>query len=128
MKILFLLLCICSASLAVGGFPQMDSTLPVDSTKITVVGCVNHPQAFSFDGAMTLKQAIEKAEGPLVKNSRVVVTRRLSSGRMDDIKFDVKNVLKGKTGDFPLQAGDIVFVSAKNHRSSSIPLKCRGLM
>jgi polysaccharide export outer membrane protein len=60
---------------------------------------------------MTVVQAVSNAGGftPLASKDDTVVTRRVQ-GKLERYRISVSEVTRGNAEDFPLRAGDIVFV------------------
>ncbi|MHB8094346.1 MAG: polysaccharide biosynthesis/export family protein [Candidatus Aminicenantales bacterium] len=89
--------------------------VPVDrEIRVFVMGRVNTPGAVTsrLSEGVTLFQAIADAGGLAegAKESAVLITRKDKTGKERKIKVNLKDVLKGKTPDIPLQEGDVVFV------------------
>ena len=90
-------------------------TVPVDKTvSIYVFGQVRNPGALQVrkSSLPTLTQAIAQAGGfsERAVKSKVKVRRKDSSGKDLEIVVNVKNILKGKVKDIPLQENDTVYV------------------
>jgi len=89
--------------------------VPVDrEIRVFVMGRVNAPGAVKskLSEGVTVFQAIADAGGLAegAKESAVLITRKDRTGKERKIKVNLKDVLKGKTPDIPLQEGDVVFV------------------
>lgn len=81
------------------------------SKRINVMGAVKEPGSFPITAGMTVVQAISLAGGltPLAAANETIVTRR-SGQKLQRFNVAVGKVTEGRQDDFPLQAGDIVFV------------------
>ncbi len=79
--------------------------------QIAVVGSVSKPGSFPIVRAMSLVEAISLAGGltPLASGNNTIVTRRVD-GQLKRFKIPVDSISEGRSEDFQLQAGDIVFV------------------
>lgn len=79
--------------------------------QIAVVGSVAKPGSFPIVRAMSLIEAISLAGGltPLASGNNTIVTRRVE-GQLKRFKIPVDSISEGRSEDFQLQAGDIVFV------------------
>jgi polysaccharide export outer membrane protein len=89
--------------------------VPVDrEIKVFVMGRVNKPGAVTakFSTGITISQAVADAGGFAegAKQSSVTVIRKGKGGREQKFKVNLKDILKGKKKDFPLQEGDVVHV------------------
>lgn len=82
-----------------------------NSKRISVLGAVAKPGTFPIVPGMTVVQAVSNAGGftPLASKDDTVVTRRVS-GKLERYRVPVSEVTRGNADDFPLRAGDIVFV------------------
>ncbi|QQR89130.1 MAG: polysaccharide export protein [Myxococcales bacterium] len=81
------------------------------SKRISVMGAVNKDGTFPITSGTTVVQAISLAGGftPLASRNDVVVTRQ-SGGVLKRYKVEVESITEGTEEDFPLQAGDIIYV------------------
>lgn len=81
------------------------------SRRISVLGAVTKPGTFPIVPGMTLVQGVSNAGGftPLASKDDTVVTRRVS-GKLERYRIQVSGITRGDAEDFPLRAGDIVFV------------------
>jgi protein involved in polysaccharide export with SLBB domain len=79
--------------------------------QIAVVGAVVKPGSFPIVREMTLIEAIGLAGGltALASGNNTIVTRRVE-GQLKRFKLPVDSIAEGRSEDFKLQAGDIVFV------------------
>ncbi len=88
--------------------------LPEETVAIYVIGAVRSPGALEVGKSEipTLYRAIAMAGGFTERASKsgVIVRRKDESGKERPIKVNVKDIIKGKKQDFPLQENDIVFV------------------
>jgi protein involved in polysaccharide export with SLBB domain len=104
-----------AAGLREGNFlvdPQV--SIMVEETKskrISVLGAVAKPGTFAIIPGMTVVHAVSNAGGftPLASKDDTVVTRRVD-GKLERHRVAVSDVTRGDAEDFPLRAGDIVFV------------------
>jgi protein involved in polysaccharide export with SLBB domain len=82
-----------------------------NSKRISVLGAVAKPGTFPIIPGMTVVQAVSNAGGftPLASKDDTVVTRR-RGGKLERHRIPVSEVTRGNADDFPLRAGDIVFV------------------
>jgi polysaccharide export outer membrane protein len=114
---------ISSAGLFVQGDPKLNVVLepgdvinvPVDKlVPIYVFGQVRNPGALQVRSSSlpTLTQAIAQAGGFTDRANRrkVRIRRKDASGKELEIAVNVRNILKGKVKDVPLQINDTVYV------------------
>jgi polysaccharide export outer membrane protein len=82
-----------------------------NSKRISVLGAVAKPGTFPIIPGMTVVQAVSNAGGftPLASKDDTVVTRRVN-GKLERYRISVSELTRGNADDFPLRAGDIVFV------------------
>jgi protein involved in polysaccharide export with SLBB domain len=82
-----------------------------NSKRISVIGAVARPGTLPITPGMTVVQAVSTAGGftPLASKDDTVVTRRVK-GKLERYRVAVSEVTRGDADDFPLHAGDIVFV------------------
>jgi protein involved in polysaccharide export with SLBB domain len=82
-----------------------------NSKRLSVLGAVARPGTFPIVPGMTVVQAVSNAGGftPLASKDDTVVTRRIN-GKLERYRILVSEVTRGNADDFPLRAGDIVFV------------------
>jgi polysaccharide export outer membrane protein len=85
--------------------------IETNSRRISVLGAVAKPGTFTIVPGMTVVQAVSSAGGftALASKDDTVVTRRVS-GKLERYRVAVSDVTRGAAEDFPLRAGDIVFV------------------
>ncbi len=81
------------------------------SKRISVVGAVANPGAFSLEPGMTVVQAISMAGGfsSLANRDGTVVTRRVGDETVR-YRVPVERVTRGQAEDIEVAAGDIIFV------------------
>lgn len=89
--------------------------VPVDrEIKVFVMGRVTKPGAVSAKSSVgiSLFQAIADAGGLAegAKESGVTVTRKGTGGQEQKFRINLKDIIRGKKKDFPLQEGDVVHV------------------
>jgi len=98
-----------------GGFlndPQVSIFLEQSNSKrISVLGAVAKPGTLAIVPGMTVVQAVSQAGGftNLASKDDTVVTRRVK-GDLEKYRILVSEIARGNASDFPLRAGDIVFV------------------
>ena len=82
-----------------------------NSKRISVMGAVREPGTFPLSPGLTVVQAVSLAGGfgPLANRNATVVTRSLG-GTPRQFHVPVEDVARGREPDFPLRAGDIVFI------------------
>lgn len=82
-----------------------------NSKRVSVLGAVSKPGTFSIVPGMTVVHAVSNAGGfsALANKDQTVVTRRVG-GKLERYRIAVNDVTKGNADDFPLRAGDIVFI------------------
>lgn len=82
-----------------------------NSKRIAVLGAVAKPGMFPVIAGMTVVEAVSTAGGftALASKDETVVTRRID-GKLERYRIAVSEATRGNTEDFPLRAGDIVFV------------------
>lgn len=104
-----------SSKLKTGGFlndPQVSIFLEQSNSKrISVLGAVAKPGTLAIVPGMTVVQAVSQAGGftNLASKDDTVVTRRVK-GKLEKYRILVSEIARGNASDFPLRAGDIVFV------------------
>lgn len=98
-----------------GGYlvnPQV-SVLVTDyaSKHVSVMGAVVKPGIFPLTNGITIVHAISLAGGltPLASGNDVIVSRRVH-GALKRFRVPVDDVSEGRAEDFPLQAGDIIYI------------------
>lgn len=81
------------------------------SSQISVVGAVAKPGSYTLTRFMTVVQAIGAAGGltALASGDNTIVTRK-ANAELKRFKVPVNSIAEGRANDFPLEAGDIVFV------------------
>lgn len=89
--------------------------VPIDrEIKVFVMGRVTKPGAVTakLSAGISLFQAIADAGGLAegARESGVTVTRKMPGGQEQKFKVNLKDIIKGKKKDFPLQEGDVVHV------------------
>ncbi len=82
-----------------------------NSKRVSVLGAVAKPGTQPLVLGMTLIQAVSQAGGftPLANKDETVVTRR-TGNKLERYRITVTEITRGRGDDFPLRAGDIVFV------------------
>lgn len=104
-----------SSRLKTGGFlnePQVSVFVEQSNSKrISVLGAVAKPGTLAIVPGMTVVQAVSQAGGftNLASKDDTVVTRRIQ-GVLKKYRIYVSEIARGEASDFPLRAGDIVFV------------------
>jgi protein involved in polysaccharide export with SLBB domain len=104
-----------SEGLRNGGYlkePQVSVFLTESNSKrVSVLGAVAKPGTLPIVPGMTLVQAVSQVGGftALASKDDTVVSRRVS-GRLERYRVPVSRIARGDDDDFPLRAGDIVFV------------------
>ncbi|MBN2718381.1 MAG: polysaccharide biosynthesis/export family protein [Deltaproteobacteria bacterium] len=81
------------------------------SKKVSVFGQVNRPGTFSWQEGMGVVEAISLAGGftPMAKTDNTMVTRQVN-GKKQNFVVPVEEIGQGKSADFVLRPGDIIFV------------------
>ncbi len=81
------------------------------SKRVSVVGAVKNPGTFSIAPGLTVVHAIQQAGGAsaLASQNDTVITRRIE-GELRRFRVRVRDITRGQSEDFPLQAGDIIYV------------------
>ena len=81
------------------------------SKKVSVFGQVNRPGSFDWQEGMGVVAAISLAGGftPMAKTEHTMVTRMVD-GKKKNFVLSVEEIGEGKSSDFALRPGDIVFV------------------
>ena len=81
------------------------------SRRITVMGAVAKPGTISMRPGMTILDAIGNAGGltGLASGDHTIVSRRVD-GKLRRFRVAVEGISEGTADDFPVQAGDIVYV------------------
>lgn len=103
------------ARLKEGGFltnPQVSVLVTDYSSKhVSVMGAVAKPGVFPLANGLTIVHAVSLAGGltPIASGNDVIVSRR-TQGQIQRFRIAVSDVTEGRAEDFPLQAGDIIFV------------------
>ncbi len=82
-----------------------------NSKRITVLGQVQKPGSFPLTPGLTLIQAVSQAGGltSIANKDRVNLTRLTKSGSQTEV-LSVDAITEGRSKDFPLQAGDQIYV------------------
>jgi len=82
-----------------------------NSKRVSVLGAVGKPGTLAIIPGMTVVQAVSNSGGftPLASKDDTVVTRRIN-GKLERYRIPVSDITRGDAEDFPLRAGDIVFV------------------
>ncbi|MDB4987506.1 MAG: Capsular polysaccharide synthesis enzyme CpsC, polysaccharide export [Myxococcaceae bacterium] len=82
-----------------------------NSRRVSVLGAIARPGTFPLVPGLTVVQAVSNAGGftPLASKDDTVVTRRVD-GKLERYRIAVSEVTRGNADDFPLRAGDLVFV------------------
>lgn len=103
------------ARLKEGGFltnPQVSVLVTDYSSKhVSVMGAVAKPGIFPLANGLTIVHAVSLAGGltAIASGNDVIVSRRVQ-GQLQRFRIPVSDVTEGRAEDFPLQAGDIIFV------------------
>lgn len=98
-----------------GGYlrnPQVRVLVSAYSSKqVSVMGAVGKPGVFPLTNGITVVHAISLAGGlsSVASGNDVIVSRRVN-GELQRFRVPVDDVSEGRADDFPLQAGDIIFV------------------
>lgn len=81
------------------------------SAQVSVVGAVAKPGTYPLTRGLSIIEAISAAGGltPLASGDNTIVTRK-SDGALKRFQVPVDAISEGRTNDFPLEPGDIVFV------------------
>jgi polysaccharide export outer membrane protein len=88
--------------------PQVTvSVKQFNSSRVTISGAVNRPGVFPYKGE-TLLQFVTMAGGLAPEANSMVVVLRHSNGARSGAKFNMADILAGRTEDPPMQAGDLV--------------------
>lgn len=82
-----------------------------NSKRVSVMGAVSHPGSFPMSSGLTVIQVIGTAGGftAIANRNATVVTRR-TGGHLQRYAVPAARIVEGQTDDFPLEAGDIVYV------------------
>jgi len=82
-----------------------------NSKRVSVLGAVGKPGTLPIVPGMTVVQAVSNSGGftPLASKDDTVVTRRVK-GKREKYRIPITEITRGNAEDFPLRAGDIVFV------------------
>ena len=114
-----------------GRFDQNVSLQPGDIINIPqsdvffVTGEVKEPGSFGLKDGTTLRQAISLAQGTTFKAAagRAIIFREDPvTGRRDEIKVNIDEVMSGKKEDVPIMANDIIIVPNSRFKSVSSAL------
>jgi len=102
-------------SLNIPIMPNDVINVPVDrEIRVFVMGRVTKPGAVTakLSEGITLFQAVADAGGLAegARQSGITVTRKGKSGQEQKFKINLKDIIRGKKKDFPLQEGDVVNV------------------
>jgi polysaccharide export outer membrane protein len=81
------------------------------SAQVSVVGAVAKPGSYPLTRGLSIIEAISAAGGltPLASGDNTIVTRK-SDGALKRFQVPVDAISEGRTNDFSLEPGDIVFV------------------
>jgi polysaccharide export outer membrane protein len=82
-----------------------------NSKRVSILGAVAKPGTLPIVPGMTVVQAVSTSGGftSLASKDDTVVTRRLN-GKLERYRIPVSDITRGVVEDFPLRAGDIIFV------------------
>ena len=82
-----------------------------NSKRVSVLGAVSKPGTLPIVPGMTVVYAVSQAGGftPLASKDDTVITRRVG-GKLERYRVELSRITRGDADDFPLRAGDIVFV------------------
>ncbi|MEM7447179.1 MAG: polysaccharide biosynthesis/export family protein [Myxococcota bacterium] len=82
-----------------------------NSKKISIVGEVRNPGSFQISSGLTVAQAVSLAGGftNIADENSTVVTRKVD-GSLRRFRVPVREVTRGRTEDFLLQSGDLIYV------------------
>lgn len=82
-----------------------------NSKRISVLGAVGKPGTITIVPGISVVQAVSMSGGftPLADKNETVVTR-IVQGKRERYLIRVTEITRGQAEDFPLRAGDIVFV------------------
>jgi len=98
-----------------GGYltnPQVSVLVTDYSSKhVSVMGAVAKPGIFPLTNGLTVVHALSLAGGltAIASGNDVIVSRRIR-GVIQRFRVPVDDVTEGRADDFPLQAGDIIYV------------------
>lgn len=98
-----------------GGYlkePQVSVFLQASNSKrVSVIGAVSKPGTLPIVPGMTVVYAVSQAGGftPLASKDDTVITRRVGT-KLERYRVEVSKITRGDREDFPLRAGDLVFV------------------
>jgi len=89
-----------------------------------VAGEVKTPGSFPLKEGTTLRQAISLAQGtkPTAATGRAVIFREGAAGQKREIPVDVGAVMRGRQGDIPVLANDIIVVPNSKDKSAFLPV------
>lgn len=84
--------------------------LEYGSQMIYVLGAVERPGSFAMKRSMSLAEALANAEGAdsTIKGDKQVKISRISG---EKIVVDLEQMLRDGTGNIPLRAGDVIYVT-----------------
>lgn len=85
-----------------------------NSKRVTINGAVTRPGTFPLTSGMTIVEAVSQAGGftAMASRNNVTVTRRVE-GRVRRFRVPVADIMSEGSDDFPLHAGDIIYVSER---------------
>ena len=106
------------SELVEGGFltdpSVMISVKEYRSKVVNVLGQVNKPGTFPLVPGITLVQAISQAGGPnSIADLDNVRLTRTTNGKQRTIRLSLKSITEGRSGDIPLQSGDVITVAER---------------
>lgn len=92
---------------------------------VFVVGSVGRPGAFAVQdrsSQMTVLQALAMAQGPTstaALNRTIIIRKSANDADRQEIRLDLKKVMRGKEKDQVLEANDILFVPQSGFKAST---------
>ncbi|MDR3710317.1 MAG: SLBB domain-containing protein [Capsulimonadaceae bacterium] len=94
--------------------------VPANENRVAILGEVHNPAAYSLSekGDTTVSQAILLAGGTTdtADTGKVNLIRQDNTGKLVSISVSMDDIMSGKTRDYKLARGDVVYVPAK-HKS-----------
>ena len=98
-----------------------DTVLVPKAEIVYVLGEVNKPGGYALNssGGLTVLQVVSAAGGPtrLAAISRAKMVRRTSTG-LQEIPIPLKDLLRAKGNDLPVEAGDVLYIPSSRLKST----------
>jgi protein involved in polysaccharide export with SLBB domain len=107
---------------------KVDTILSRIENAIAINGAVYRPGEFELTPGLTLSTLIKRAGGLQedVFTGRAVITREHADGTLENITFNVRDILNGTTADIPMVRRDNVTIAAAGNFISKYAVSVQG--